>query len=276
MKVFGALPLDTASAVGGWLARHIGPRLPVHRIAERNLRRALPELGEAEVRRTLAAMWDILGRIAGEYPHLAALISDEERVQVVDESGVFAALAAASGGCILISAHYGNWELCPVPAMRAGLELSPFHRALSNPYSDAIIQELRQPLVTGRYLAKGRKGALAAMSLLKSGGFIGLLVDQKQNDGISVSFFGREAMTTPAPAVFHHRFKAPVVAGRVERLGGAHFRIIVEPVPMVDTGQRAADVAANTRRINALFEDWIRARPDLYLWPHQRWPQERS
>jgi KDO2-lipid IV(A) lauroyltransferase len=272
MRLFGALPLDRASAVGGWLTRQIGPWLPVHRIAERNLRRALPELGEADVRRTLAAMWDNLGRITGEYPHLAALAADEERVQIVDHSGVRAALDKGKAGGILISAHYGNWELCPVPALRIGLPLSVFHRALNNPFSDAVIQELRRPLVTGRFLPKGRKGALAAMSLLKGRQFVGLLVDQKQNDGIPVEFFGREAMTTPAPAVFHQHFRAPVAAARVERLKGARFRIIVQSVPMVDTGDRVADVATNTRRINALFEDWIRARPDLWFWPHRRWP----
>ncbi len=272
MRLFGALPLDRASAVGGWLTRQIGPRLPVHRIAERNLRRALPELDEGEVRRTLAAMWDNLGRVAGEYPHLAALVADEERVQVVDDSGVLAALDKGEAGGILISAHFGNWELCPVPALRAGLPLSVFHRALNNPYSNVVIQELRRPLVTGRFLPKGRKGALAAMSLLKGGQFVGLLVDQKENDGIPAEFFGREAMTTLAPAVFHQRYEAPVAAARVERLKGARFRIVVEWVPMVDTGDRAADVAANTRRINALFEDWIRARPDLWFWPHRRWP----
>jgi KDO2-lipid IV(A) lauroyltransferase len=276
MRLFGALPLDRASAVGGWLTRHIGPRLPAHRIAEDNLRHALPELDDAEVRRTLNAMWDNLGRIAGEYPHLAALVADEERVQVVDDSGVRAALKDGAAGGILISAHFGNWELSPVPALRAGLSVSLFHRALTNPFSDGIIQELRQPLITGRFLAKGRKGALGAMGLLKGGQFVGLLVDQKENDGIGVEFFGREAMTTPAPAVFHQRFKAPVAAARVERLKGARFRIVVESVPMVDTGQRDADVAANTRRINALFEDWIRARPDLWFWPHRRWPKERS
>jgi KDO2-lipid IV(A) lauroyltransferase len=248
MKFFGALPLDRASALGGWLTRHIGPMLPAHRIAEGNLRRALPELDDAEVRRTLDAMWDNLGRIAGEYPHLAALVADEERVQVVDDSGVRAALKDGAAGGILISAHFGNWELSPVPALRAG----------------------------GRFLAKGRKGALGAMGLLKGGQFVGLLVDQKENDGIGAEFFGREAMTTPAPAVFHQRFKAPVAAARVERMKGARFRIVVESVPMVDTGQRDADVAANTRRINALFEGWIRARPDLWFWPHRRWPKEGS
>lgn len=272
MGLFGALPLDVASALGGWLGRRIGPWLSAHRIAERNLRHALPELGDAEVKRILGAMWDNLGRVAGEFPHFEQFIADQARVEIVDEAGIREWLRNERPGAIVISAHYGNWELCPVSAVRAGLQVSLFHRAANNPYSDAVIQHLRRPLASGGFLAKGRKGAHAAMALLKNRELVALLVDQKQNDGIAVEFFGRPAMTTPAPALFHQRFKVPVVACRVERTRGARFRIVIERLEMADTGERAADIAANTRRINALFEDWIRARPELWLWPHRRWP----
>src|SRR5215470_1643500 len=64
------LPIDVASAAGGALARWLGPRLGVSNRARRNLRAALPELGAAEIERIVRAMWDNLGRVAAEYPHL--------------------------------------------------------------------------------------------------------------------------------------------------------------------------------------------------------------
>src|SRR5271154_2474967 len=67
---FGLLPLDCASALGGALARRIGPFLGISKRARLNLRRAFPELSETEIARVVAGMWDILGRVAGEYPHL--------------------------------------------------------------------------------------------------------------------------------------------------------------------------------------------------------------
>src|SRR5258708_14557420 len=66
----GALPIDAASALGGWLARHIGPRLGISARARRNLGAALPELSAGEIERVLRGMWDNLGRVAAEYPHL--------------------------------------------------------------------------------------------------------------------------------------------------------------------------------------------------------------
>src|SRR6266702_2499452 len=68
--VFGLLPLDYASALGGALARHIGPHLGIAKRARHNISRAFPQLSEDEIARIVAGMWDNLGRVAGEYPHL--------------------------------------------------------------------------------------------------------------------------------------------------------------------------------------------------------------
>ena len=70
LGVFKLLPLDCASAVGGGLARRIGPFLGVSRHARRNIRRAFPELSETEIADLIGGMWSNLGRVAAEYPHL--------------------------------------------------------------------------------------------------------------------------------------------------------------------------------------------------------------
>ena len=67
---FGLLPLDRASALGGALARRIGPSLGISVIARRNLKRAFPGLPEIEIEQIVGGMWDNLGRVAAEYPHL--------------------------------------------------------------------------------------------------------------------------------------------------------------------------------------------------------------
>src|SRR5579864_313113 len=83
--IFRALPLDAASAVGGFLARTIGPRLGLSRRALKNLRRALPELGEDEARRVIAGMWDNLGRVIAEYAHLGQyrIYAADGRIEMV-------------------------------------------------------------------------------------------------------------------------------------------------------------------------------------------------
>src|SRR5690242_1875951 len=63
----------SASNLGGYAARKLGPWLPVSRVADANLLNALPELDPAARRRVIRGMWDNLGRTAAELPHLAAL-----------------------------------------------------------------------------------------------------------------------------------------------------------------------------------------------------------
>ena len=67
--IFRLMPVDTASAIGGWLGRMIGPRLAASRKALRNLEHALPALNETEKRQIICKMWDNLGRVFAEYPH---------------------------------------------------------------------------------------------------------------------------------------------------------------------------------------------------------------
>ena len=67
---FRALPVDAASGIGGSLARWIGPALGISKRARLNLAAAMPELSAADIDNIIRGMWDNLGRIAAEYPHL--------------------------------------------------------------------------------------------------------------------------------------------------------------------------------------------------------------
>ena len=273
LALFGALPVDAASAVGGWLGRRIGPLLTAHRTARRNLRRAFPEMSDADIARTLVRMWDNLGRVAAEYAHLETIANDPARVQIIDPDGIAAGLRDDSKGSLMVSAHFGNWELALLPSYRAGLNQVSFYRAPNNPFVSVLVQRLRGRLGAGRFLPKSAEGARQALAMLKVGAHIAMLVDQKQNEGIAVPFFGRDAMTTPAPAAFAQRMRVPIVAAKVERVDGARFRITAFGVEQAQSGDRRADVAETTRRINALFEGWIRARPEQWFWVHRRWPE---
>ena len=59
--VFSVMPVDMASAVGGWIARTLGPRLPISNRARRNIRRAFPDLDSDGVENIVKGMWDNLG-----------------------------------------------------------------------------------------------------------------------------------------------------------------------------------------------------------------------
>ncbi len=202
---FRALPLDAASWAGGFMARAIGPLLPAHRTAEKNLAMVFPELTAKERQKTLAGMWDNLGRSAAELPHLP---QEELHRRVTIHCAEN--LPPPGKSVISFSGHFGNWELTYPIAHRRGIPITIIYRKANNPYVDAIVSKLRATQSAGM-IAKGPSGVAGLMRAIKDGQSLAMLIDQKMNDGISVSFFGHDAMTAPAIAEFALRYDMPMI-----------------------------------------------------------------
>jgi len=269
---------ESASNLGGFVARNFGPLLPVSRVADVNLRLALPELNRAERRAVIRAMWDNLGRTVAEFVHLPHLSETPRGAGwEIEGAEILEQLAARGGPAILFSGHIGNWEVLPPATAAYGVAFANVYRAAANPFVDRLIVQLRRQALRADVpsFAKGAEGARGAFQHLLRGGYLGMLMDQKLNDGIAVPFFGRPAMTAPSLAVLALRFRCPVIPGYVRRVGPARLRVVVEPpLALPDSGDREADVAALTAEVNAILERWIRAWPEGWLWLHRRWPKE--
>ena len=267
-----------ASNLGGWIARSIGPSLPVSRVAHTNLRLALPELDAVERTGIVRAVWDNLGRTAAELPHLPAFTRTGAGPgwEITGAEEVVESLSRTGAQALFFSGHFGNWEMILPIAGQLGIPLSGIYRAASNQRVDAIIQAIRQRAMgpKGAMFAKGARGARAALLHLQRGGSLGLLVDQKMNDGIAVPFLGIPAMTAPALAQFARHYRCAIIPAHVVRLGPARFRMMVEPpLALTLTGDKQADLFAITLAVNAVLERWIRADPKSWLWLHRRWPR---
>jgi Kdo2-lipid IVA lauroyltransferase/acyltransferase len=267
----GLLPLDWASWLGGVTGRLIGPRLGITKRARINLRAALPELTPAEIEGVVRGMWDNLGRVVYEYPHLRKIkVFVGDRVEVRGLDNLKAALAAGRR-VILFSGHIGNWEIAALAGGQYGIDVAQIYRAANNPLVDEMLARLRGD--AGELIPKGAVASRRAVAALRRGGHLSLLADQKLNDGIAVPFFGRDAMTAPALATLALRFKCEVLPVRVERLYGAHFRLTVYPkLSLPNSGDRAGDALALMTEVNRTLETWIRERLEQWFWLHRRWP----
>ncbi len=266
----------TSSNLFGALFRAVGPWLPVSRVAHDNLRRALPELDAQARRRVVRGVWDNLGRTVGELPHIADFhkTASGPGWELLG-ADILQRLAEKGGPMIFFSGHIGNWEVLPVVTAAHGLTFAPFYRSVENRQIDAMLMDLRRQAVRTEVpmFAKGAAGARQSLAHLSRGGRLGMLMDQKMNDGIEARFFGRPAMTAPALAALALRLRCPVIPGYVERTGPARFRLTCEqPLDLPDTGDRAADIASLTQTVNDTMERWIRAKPESWLWLHRRWP----
>jgi KDO2-lipid IV(A) lauroyltransferase len=270
--LLGLLPIDVASALGGAVARIVGPRLKISQTARHNLRRAFPEFSDARIAATVEGMWDNLGRVAAEYPHLQEIrvFDPGGRVETCGTEHIDRAIAAGRR-MIIFSAHIANWEIAMLAAVQHGAPVAQIYRAANNPWVDRMIRRFRGE--GGELIPKGPVAARRALAVLRRGAHVSLLADQKMNDGIPVPFFGRAAMTAPALAALALRFDCDLLPARVERLAGARFRLtIFPPLRLHRSGDPPADIKALMVAVNDTLEAWIRDRPEEWFWLHKRWP----
>lgn len=272
------LSAPLSSRLGGNIARLIGPFLPSSRIADLNLQRAFPNLGAKERQNIILGCWGNIGSTLAELPHLPSLPSDPETGpgwRVLNDHILHQARESGRP-VIFFSGHLGNWELMPLIVAHYGLGFSPFYRAPNNPLVDQQLRQLRQTItgVPTSFFPKGRQGARDAVRHLAQGGHLGVLGDQKMNDGIEVSFFGHPTMTAPAAAALALRFGALIVTGHVWREGPA--RLVLEVTSCLDPqnmpdAPRHEMIRSLTQTLNDELERWITERPENWLWLHRRW-----
>lgn len=276
MGLFRIIGIDRASALAGGFARFLGPKLrSISKRAEDNLKLIFPEWEDEKIRKTVAKIWENLGRTAAEYAHLDKLRVVGERPRIICEGGEKVIKVVQSHGrAVFVTGHFANWEVTGITAHELQLRFGIIYRALNNPLIDAMIIKKRGAVMTRRQIPKGMVGARPLIDLIKDRYSIAILSDQKLNvGGIPVPFMGHMAMTSPAAARLAVRFDLPVIPISSERLGGAFFRVMVQdPIAFEPQGDLHADVEALTIRINEALEREIRARPDQWLWLHRRWP----
>lgn len=271
------LPVEWTAGVAGRVARAIGPRLAVSRVARDNLARAFPEKEADERARILAGAWDNLGRTAAEYPYLGSLWDyDPERPELARRIEIvgaeqFVALRDDGRPGIVFAAHLANWELLAVAAARHGLEVAVLYREPNNPFVARLVRRIRGRHM-GRLIPTDLAGGVQLVHVLRQGGHVGMLVDQHFSRGAPGTFFGQPVRTAPVLAKLAREFGCPVHGARVERLPGERFRLtLTPPLNLAFTGDNAADERAAMDQVNRVIEGWVRERPEDWLWMHRRW-----
>ena len=271
-----ALGPDRSSAVGGAIARRLGPLLPQHRIGLENLRAAFPGKSEAEIRAILAGAWENIGRLGAEYPHLGQLFDYDHysgEIGRIEVDGIehFIALAEDGKPALIFSAHLANWELPPICAARYGLDATVVFRPPNEPAAAHVLHEIRSQTMGG--LEAARQGAAFAMrGVLERGGHLGMLIDQHFTRGVTVDFLGRPAFTNPIMGKFARAFDCPVHGVRVIRLPAGRFRLQLTPaLDLPRDAEGLVDVQGAMQAMTRVVEDWVREHPEQWLWMHRRW-----
>ena len=248
----------------GNLARRIlGSR---DRLAMRNLRETFPEKSESELRSTLDDCWRHFGREALLYVRAQDQTIEEitSEVQFVN-TGVFEDALARGKGVILISAHYGGWEIAGLAAMSLVKNVRTIARPLDNTFLERDLARLRSR--TGAAVLDRKRAAREMMQALSQNAVVVLLLDQAvlPREGILVPFLGRPAWTTPVPAKLAKRRGATIVFAFCIPHGSEHRLEFGNPILVDQMTAAECEPEALTKRINGVISERIAAQPELWL-----------
>ncbi|WP_240007911.1 lysophospholipid acyltransferase family protein [Pseudaquidulcibacter saccharophilus] len=273
---FKKMDIDAASNLGSNIARKFGKFSSTQKTAIRNIRMCFPNIGAAEEKELLDAMWDNLGRIAGELPHLGEFgyFQENSRVNIKNLDRLDAYLEPGKGA-VFASGHFSNWEVMPAVIVQRGVDCEITYREMNNPEVDKIIRDARAAYGVTLFAPKGREGGMRLMRILARGGSIAMMNDQKYNMGINSPLFGHNCMTNDAAVRLAHRFKTPIQTMTVKRLGGANFEVDVqEPILLDYSAPLDTILQKEVDNINRFIEEKIREAPEQWFWVHKRWPKQ--
>lgn len=272
MWLFESVGLQNASEVAAKIAILVGKKISVHKLAYKNLSSALPDLSEVEKEKILHDMWDNLGRVVGEYPYVAKFTPQElmEFISVPQESlDNLEAMKNSKKGGILFSGHIANWEIGPKLFLNFGIKVGTVYRPLNNPYVEKTTASIRGT----EFITKSAQGNRRIIEIVKNGGYVAILADQKISEGEPVRFFHEDAITTTSIARIALRYDVPLIPIRAVRTKkGFEFRADIEkPLEIERSANINDDVLKLTLAVNRKLESWIAQYPAQWFWVHNRW-----
>lgn len=268
------LPVERAARFGGRLLTGLGPRFSRHRHVLRNLSVALPGKSPGEIDELARGVWASFGQVMAEYAHFPEICRTGPggRIELVkrDDLDIY---NGSGRPVIFVGAHIANWELTAGIVAAHGTPLTVVYTPERNPLVARMLQRRRRPLGCG-FVSK-LDGLRPLIRELAKGRSIGLLIDRRNDQGEVLPFFGLDTNLTFSPARLALKYGYQVVPTRMERIGPSRFRTTL--YPPVEPDDLEADDDEKARQImvkvNALFEDWIRAEPEAWFCSKRMWPK---
>ena len=240
-------------------------------VAYADLKAALGDrLTEKERRRVIREHYGHLGRMFVETLLLPAFDRAAiERSMTFEHPGRFSKI---EGPMILLTGHFGNWELLQAAW---GILGKPVHVLARDQRMTRLNQYLNTLRETHGAVSVGRgMGIRDLVKSLRNRELVGMLGDQDagRDSGVIVPFFGRKTTVPTGAFELAKRTGAPVLSVFMARTGGSRHTIFIgEPILTGQTKNHGKDVETSVRRYIAILEDFIRRYPGQWLWETKRW-----
>ena len=264
MRLF---PYHRRIPVAGWaVSRLVAPLAGYRRRVRDNLALACPDMPSARIRHLLRAVPDNVGRTMVEL-YCGQEFTDRVKDLPLTGPGADALERAHREGrpVILATGHFGNYDVARAALIARGYRVGALYKPMNNPLFNAhylaAISAIGTPL-----FARGNRGLGEMVRFLKSGGMLGLLMDQHMAHGAPLTFFGQTARTATSAADLALKYGAELIpVYGIRQADGLSFTIVAE-APIA-----ASDPLTMTQAINDSLEAQVRQNMDQWFWIHRRW-----
>ena len=272
--IIQALSFEKAWAfarVLAWVAYKLNKR---HRlVAIENLQKAFPgQYNEQQLDAMVRNVYRHFCAMLIEIMHMPRRfhLHNYKQYTLLHEPQRMAELLLSGRPILMVTGHFGNWEMAGYSLGLIGFKTHAIARPLDNPYLDQFLRSFRER--TGQKLLAKHGDFENMEKLLQDGGILGTLADQDAGQrGLFVDFFGRPASTHKAVALMALEYKVPMVVAGTPRLDGRYHLYPIDVIYPEDYEKSPDAVRAITQRFTAGLETLIRKAPEQYFWLHRRW-----
>jgi len=244
------------------------------RVGLRNLEIAFPKMSLRERKQILRRVYTGMGRHLAEFCLFPRYTPENaDRIVIYEGFESFDRARRAGKGVLLLTGHFGAWEIGSFYHSLKGNPMKIVVRDLDNPLVDSLVKRYRT--MHGNETIDNREFLRGLLSAMRGNETVGILMDTNMTppQGVFVDFFGVPACTAAGMARVAMKTGATVVpAYTIWDAGLKKFKVCFDPpLETANTGDSATDVITNTARYNAALEAIVRRHPDQWLWVHRRW-----
>ena len=267
--IFKIIGIKLGSFLGGRLFQIIGPLFRSKKLIHKNIKRALPNINEKELKNIHNSMWDNYGRVFAEYMFMEKFRNDQLSKNIfIEGKEILHDIITNNQKVVFISGHFSNFELMAMQIEKIGIKVAAIYRPLNNLYLNSIMEKIRRKYICKYQIKKGVGGLKDLIKLNKEGFSIALMIDQRVSQGIKLNFFNQKAYTTTIPAQLVKKFGMPVVPIFIERFDKIKFKMTVYK-PM--SFNKIESIEEITVKLNKTLENMILKSPNNWIWSHNRW-----
>ncbi|MBN2453902.1 MAG: mitochondrial fission ELM1 family protein [Candidatus Omnitrophica bacterium] len=271
--LFSVVPVDFTL----WVGRRLGivafwfnkSRRPV---AYANLKAAFAnEKSPREIRAITKRVYQNMAQTFVEVLNLTKVNKKyyDRYIEIINEDRLRAA-SVSGRGTILLTAHFGDWELSSLVSSVIGLPILVLVREQKMKRLNELLNRLRES--NGCKVIRKGMDVKNLIRALRDKNIVGILADQDAGKaGMFVDFFGRPTSSHSGTMQIAKHTDSIVLPNFIVRTHGPYHKLYIEEAIDFRQTDSPNDIRENLQKYMSVLEKYVRQYPDQWLWLHKRW-----